>query len=661
MKRRLEFFVGIVGGLSYRRKLVATALVFGLPLLASTALILWEYQQRIAALEREHVALQMQLPVLRLLTNLHLFAASAEGADAGVDGLGVALPSRRAAVEESLQLLDPVMREAVAEPWHSFAAAQFNETTIAEHHTQLVRAVRGRLDTLNEESRLSLDDDPGSRALIDTLTHKLPTLIDNTGRAARVGVAALSKKRLKSGQRGELTLMRGSYDPLVVWSLENLEKAARHYPRLQVPLDNLGSDLNTVYLGLQEALTTKMLETTDFDMGPAELIGHAETAMNTSLQIAQALSQHIDTLIKERSAQLAGQRNLVFVIVGLVFAAITVGFVSAYMSIMRGLRGLAEAATAMAGGDLRARARINSSDELGHVGEGFNRMAQAFAELIGNTRVAAHDVAHAATEMRSASALATQASELQSTAVERVAATVEELTVSIAEVAEHAEATAAITRQTALSAHQEEDRARAAMDEMHQIVARVETSVTSIRELESHSREISKIVQVIQEIANQTNLLALNAAIEAARAGDAGRGFSVVADEVRKLADRTSTSTREIGAMVHTVQADIGNVVTSMDSSGRDIGQSATTVNQLVQALAELRLATDESAHHVADIVNAAQRERTASADIALNIQEIADMADENHRALRSSNEEVVRMAKLAESLKQSIAGLRTA
>jgi methyl-accepting chemotaxis protein len=408
-------------------------------------------------------------------------------------------------------------------------------------------------------------------------------------------------------------------------------------------------------------LTTKVLDTADFDMSPADYSARAESALKQSLQLAESLEGHIETLIDAQAMTLADQRAWVLGIVATLLAAIAIGFISAYQSIMRGLSDLGAAATTMANGDLRARTRIDSHDELRQVGEDFNRMAESFSLLIRGTGDAAHQLTHAAGNLRSTSEQITQASEHQSSAAERVAAAVEELTVSIGEVAEHAEATSLITQKTADSASEEEERARTAITEMQQILARVDTAIVKIRLLESHSREIGKIVEVIKEITDQTNLLALNAAIEAARAGEAGRGFSVVADEVRNLADRTGASTRDIGGMVLAIQNDIGSVVASMDNSGRDISQSAMRVKQLAQAMGELRQSVHHSAQHVADIVSATRHQREASKDIARNVQEIADMADEGHLAQRSSKEATAELAQLAGRLTHSIAKLQTA
>lgn len=77
--------------------------------------------------------------------------------------------------------------------------------------------------------------------------------------------------------------------------------------------------------------------------------------------------------------------------------------------------------------------------------------------------------------------------------------------------------------------------------------------VDNIIALESKSHSIGRILQVINEIADQTNLLALNASIEAARAGDAGRGFSVVAEEIKKLAEQSITAAEEINKVIEQI------------------------------------------------------------------------------------------------------------
>ena len=138
----------------------------------------------------------------------------------------------------------------------------------------------------------------------------------------------------------------------------------------------------------------------------------------------------------------------------------------------------------------------------------------------------------------------------------------------------------------------------------------IEQSSETINRLSESTIQIGKIVSVINEIAEQTNLLALNAAIEAARAGDAGRGFSVVADEVRKLAERTASATHEISNMISTVQSQASKAVRIMEDGsagmeeGLKLAEAAASDNTGMQEILErmflLIQGISESAHKYA-------------------------------------------------------------
>ncbi|MBA4783925.1 MAG: HAMP domain-containing protein [Rhizobiales bacterium] len=129
---------------------------------------------------------------------------------------------------------------------------------------------------------------------------------------------------------------------------------------------------------------------------------------------------------------------------------------------------------------------------------------------------------------------------------------------------------------------------------VREATALTKSANSKITELESATRQIDQVVNLISDIAEQTNLLALNATIEAARAGEAGKGFSVVASEVKTLANQTAKATQEIGHKIGAIQQSVSGAVTSIDSIAKVIDQLSETANAMASNISQQFQATNE-------------------------------------------------------------------
>jgi len=674
MKQLFAPAAWLVGRLSYRQKLLATGALFAIPLLLLGGILLADRQGALNDLARERVGLELQLPALELLAAIQAHHGAVQGAAAGVPEFQQLQPQRRAAVEQALSRVDGLMQQQarslgespawneLQQRWQAVAAGKPEEESDGglELHQELTQLTRNWLEQVSDASRLRQDGDVAVAALVDTLSVKLPLLEESLGLARDAGLGAVARQRLKASLRNRLTVVRGGLEPLIGWTQENVAKAANLRPELKERLEPVAANVGTASLGLQEVLTTKVLDTTDFDIAPVEYSGRGDVAMAAALDLGRQLVPAIDGLLQERQSRLLWVRNAVLGGLAVLLLTIIYGFTGAYISIMRGIHSLRGAAAVMAGGDLRARVERVSQDEVAEAAASFNHMAENFSGLIRGNSQAARAVVEATGNLGRASQQVETASGRQSEAAARTAAAVQQMTVSVAEVAAHAQETARMAEAADAAASHGEAQAQATAVEMAGVVQGVRETVALIQALEERSREIGKVVQTIQEIADQTNLLALNAAIEAARAGEHGRGFSVVADEVRKLADRTGVSTREIGSTIGAIQKDIHQAVTGMGDNSARVDGSTRRVEELSRSLSEIRHAVGRSAEHVRDIVDATAGQSDASTEIARNVQEIADMAEENHAAIRASGQAVAELSHLASGLTEAVAGLVT-
>jgi len=187
------------------------------------------------------------------------------------------------------------------------------------------------------------------------------------------------------------------------------------------------------------------------------------------------------------------------------------------------------------------------------------------------------------------------------------------------------------------------------------IATLIRQSDTNVAQLNDSSQKIGGIIQVIKDVADQTNLLALNAAIEAARAGEQGRGFAVVADEVRKLAERTSKATTEISELINDIQNHIGGTVSGMQKASSQVNQSLELVGKTEAALQAMGEDSREVDSHVNIISDAIREQDAAIQQVAVSIEKIAQMAEENSGAAASSSETAIKLNVLADAVKKSV------
>ncbi|MCP4322218.1 MAG: methyl-accepting chemotaxis protein [Alteromonadales bacterium] len=241
-----------------------------------------------------------------------------------------------------------------------------------------------------------------------------------------------------------------------------------------------------------------------------------------------------------------------------------------------------------------------------------------------------------ASSARETSKLSLQSStslEQQQANIELVATAVEEMSMSINEVANSATNAATSAKSAKKLSNEANDRVKQAIDDLGELDEKIILAGKVIKSLETDSKQIGSVLDVIRNIAEQTNLLALNAAIEAARAGEQGRGFAVVADEVRSLASKTQESTKNIEQMIGHLQSSSNEAVEVITSSRSVCKHTISNADITAEMIHIINDDISSITQMTELIATAVEEQSSVSNEISQNIISISDVAYENSAA----------------------------
>ncbi|HQU50840.1 MAG TPA: methyl-accepting chemotaxis protein, partial [Casimicrobiaceae bacterium] len=312
----------------------------------------------------------------------------------------------------------------------------------------------------------------------------------------------------------------------------------------------------------------------------------------------------------------------------------------------------------LADGDLTVQASV-TEDVTGAIADSINFTIEELRTLVRGINSATDQVTRATQETQSISTRLFEASQRQNREIQQASASVLQMAQSINEVAQNASQSAKVAQQALGAAEKGGQAVQNQISGMNEIRTQIQDTSKRIKRLGESSLEIGEIVELISDITEQTNVLALNAAIQAASAGEAGRGFTVVAEEVQRLAERSGEATKQIEAIVKTIQADTQDAVAAMEKSTVGVVEGTKLSDAAGQALTEIQRVSRELAELIGRISAQTQMQSTSVSDVTRGMQGILRISEETTEGTKQTNVSIGQLTKLAAELRSSVAGFK--
>lgn len=305
--------------------------------------------------------------------------------------------------------------------------------------------------------------------------------------------------------------------------------------------------------------------------------------------------------------------------------------------------------------NLSLRVNVNAKNEIGELAGWFNKHIQNLKKVVGDVHSMTDQVNASANDIAAAVEEQAAITSQQSASLSEITATMEELSVSSSQIADNANAVA----HTSKSTLDESERGVAALNQlrtkMEEITSDNNRNIAEILELDRKSKEIGKIMSIINDIADQTKMIAFNAAIEAASSGEAGKRFGVVAVEIRRLADNVTESTGEIESKIEEIQKSINRLVIASENGSKVINEGTQAANTTLGELTSIVEGAKLAAESAMQISLSTQQQKTASNQVLKALTEIDQGLHQSSASIRQTSTATHTLTDMSDVLKKKL------
>jgi methyl-accepting chemotaxis protein len=663
---------------------------FTLPILALGYLWLSTQQIQIDFAEKEIIGNRVLRPAVHLMqdaVDYHMALAS-----------GVSVRDRNVIIDEALKELTAAEKGAFGSlsVGESLQSVRQSWTTARERPSDfesLIVSTRAFITAVGDQSNLILDPDLDSYYMMDLTLLRVPETLDLIRKLHISVEQARAEKNLSVDVRTTLVVLSGLLKTNLDGIQTSFQTAVRQNAdgsvraKVMTAYQSARSELEALLAAVDEIITAGTTNDAAFE----RVRYQATQSLTATRDMYDAAVDELDLLLHRRIDGFYSRVWNAFSMVALVLIVTMFLVIVIVRSITQPLRDAVRVSNELADGNLGVEFSAPTRDETGQLFAAMEHMVVNWRTIIERLSQSSSQVASTSDQLAASSRQISSGAEEQSSATEETSASMEQMAASIRQVAMNSEQLSSNVSETSASIQQmmasiqsvarhtsdlsgavsetsstiqemaasieqvavnarevgkfssaavkeAEDgfaAVREAVEGMNTLASTMKDIVAVIRNLDDSSNAISRIVDVIDDIAEQTNLLALNAAIEAARAGEHGRGFAVVADEIRKLAERSAASAKEIVQLIGGVQKETQNAIRVTQEGQTRAVAGVHSATQAGDAFGKIVQGIGTVSRMVNEIGKATEQQAKASEQMVQTVDNMTRMTNQVHTATR--------------------------